>query len=300
MRVNFNDLLVKAVFLCLFVLIFSKPAQAAYSCNVSVTSLGVIYSQSGNVDANGTTTINCTRSSGDANSLSYRIKADNGLNASGSQLRVQSGASGNYINYSLARGSSVGGSANCSNSTNWDAPATGTSNVITGTLNFGANLSASAVWGYCVRVRPATPAPASGIYTDTVQVFGQYPNSNAGTLTASSPLNYSVSVGSQCLFGTIPSSLSFDYTSFSVTNQTASGNFNVLCSNTLPWTVSVTPANDTLLGLNYNLSLSPTSGTGTGLNQLITLTGTVPAGQSGSCNTAVCTASKVHTVTISY
>lgn len=300
MKANFNDLLVKALFLCLFVFIFIKPAQAAYSCNVSVTSVGVTYSQSGNVNANGTTTINCTRSSGDANLLSYRIKADNGLNASGSQLRVRLGATGNYINYSLARGTSAGGAATCSNTTNWDAPATGTTNVITGTLNFGGNLSASAVWGYCVRVRPVSPSPASGIYTDTVQIFGQYPNNNGGTLTASSPLNYSVSVGSQCQFGTLPSSLSFNYTSFSTIAQTASGNFNVLCSNTLPWTISVTPANDTLLGLNYSLNLSPASGTGTGLNQLITLTGTVPAGQAGTCNTAVCTASKVHTVTITY
>jgi spore coat protein U-like protein len=265
-----------------------------------VTDEAVTYSQSGNVDTNGTATINCTRSSGDANSLSYRIKADNGLNASGNQLRVRLGATANYINYSLARGTSVGGAASCNNSTTWDAPATGTTNVITGTLNFGANLSASAVWGYCLRVRPVSPTPASGIYTDTVQIFGQYPNSNSGTLTASAPLNYSVSVGSQCQFGTTPSSLTFDYTSFSTAAQTASGNFNVLCSNTLPWTVSITPENDTLLGLNYSLSLNPAAGTGTGLNQLITLTGTIPAGQVGSCNTAVCTASKIHTVTISY
>lgn len=300
MKVSFDYLFTKIVFLHLFILIFVKPAQAAYSCNISVTSLGASYSQSNNVDTNGIATINCTRSSSDANTLSYRIKADNGSHVTGSQRRVRLGTTGNYINYSLARGTSVGGAATCRNSTNWQAPANGTKNTITGTLNFGANLSASAVWGYCLRVRPVTPSPASGIYTDIVQVFGQYPNSNSGTLTASSPLNYSVSVGSQCLFGTTPGSLSFNYTSFSSSAQTTNATFNVLCSNTLPWTVSISPANHTLLGLNYNLNLNPVSGTGTGLNQLVTLTGTVPAGQAGTCNTAICTATKVHILTISY
>lgn len=298
MKMNSNQLLITTLFLSLFLFIFAKPAQAAYSCNVSATSVGALYSLFGSQDVNGTVTFNCTRSSGDANTLTYRIKADTGLYASGNQRNVAMG--GNQIPYYLTHGSSVGGAATCANSTNWLAPTSGTANVITGTLNFGASLSASALWGFCVRVRGIFPFPTNGVYTDTVQVFGQYPNSNSGTLTASSSLNYSVGVGSQCVFNTFPGPLNFNYTSFSSSAQTSSQTFNIACSNNLPWTVSVAPASNTLLGLTYNLNLSPPSGTGTGLNQLITITGTIPANQAGSCGTAVCSASFVHTVTISY
>lgn len=271
----------------------------AYSCNVSVTSTGVLYTGS-NVDSNGTATLNCTRSGAEANTLTYRIKADNGLNVTGTQRRVRRDATTSYQNYFLRRGTAVGGSATCGNTTTWQAPLTGTTNVITGTLSFGASLTASAIWGYCVRIGSTSPSPAAGIYTDTVQVFAQFPNSDAGTLTASALLNYTVGVTNQCVFNSFPTAINFNYTSFSTTAQTASQTFNLRCSNALPWSIAVSPANNTLLGLNYNLALSPTSGTGSGLNQLVTLTGTVPAGQAGTCSTAICTGSFVHTVTITY
>lgn len=283
----------------------AAPAWAAYSCNVSTTSVGVIYTAA-NVDTNGTVSLTCTRGSGDANSLTYRIKADDGLNANTTApfRRARRGASANYLYYILRRGTAAGGAATCGNTTTWRAPATGTTNVITGTLSFGAALTATVTWGYCIRVRGTAggnpAAPTAGVYTDSFNVFAQYPNNNAGALTSSVPASYTVGVNNQCVFNTFPTAMVFGYTSFSATAQTLNRTFELRCSNALPWSIAVSPASGTLLGLNYTLTRSPASGTGNGADQVVTLTGTLPAGQAGTCASATCSATQPHVVTITY
>jgi len=281
--------------------VLAGPASAAYSCNVSANSVGVLYTTSPvNQDANGTVTLTCTRTAGDANTLTYRIKADTGLNANGNQRRVRRGATNNRLNYSLRRGTAVGGAASCGNNTNWLAPANGNNNVMRGTLNFGAALVASATWGYCVRMRGNQGSPTGGDYTDTVQVFAQYPGTNAGALTSSASLNYSVGVGNRCVFNTTPTTLVFSYTSFSAAPQVALQTFDLRCNNALPWSLEVTPASGTLLGLDYSLDLTPQAGMGTGADQAVTLTGTMPADQSGTCATAACSATQAHSLVVTY
>jgi len=282
----------------------APPAWSAYSCNVTATSVGVIYTAA-NVDTNGTVTLTCTRGSGDANSLTYRIKAADGLNATAAApyRRARRGASANYLNYILLRGT-VGGAASCGNTSNWRAPANGNADVMRSTLNFGAALSASVTWGYCIRVRGTAggnpAAPTAGVYTDSFNVFAQYPGTNAGVLTSTVAANYTVGVSNQCVLNTFPTAMVFNYTSFSATPQVLTRQFDLRCSNALPWSVAVSPASGTLLGLSYTLARSPVSGTGNGADQVITLTGTLPAGQAGTCASATCTASQPHVVTITY
>lgn len=282
--------------------IANSPVLAVYSCNVTALTLGTTYNSSANVDLNGTTTLTCTRASGDATTLTYRLKADNGLNFT-TNRRIRRGATANYLTYYLRLGTALGGAATCGNSSNWSAPATGTTNVITGTLNFGAALTQSATWGYCLRVRGTAggnpAAPTAGIYTDIVNIFAQYPNNDAGALTPAVPLDYHVRVGAQCIFRSLTPTMSFNYTSFSPTAQTASRSFTLLCSNAMPWTVTVT-APPPLLGLIYTIVPTPSAGIGTGVDQTVTLNGTIAAGQSGTCATSSCSASQMHTVTIGY
>lgn len=286
------------------VAVTAAPAWAAYSCNVAATSVGVIYTAA-NVDTNGTVTLNCTRAGSDANTLTYRIKATDGINATGAApfRRARRAATANYLNYILRRGT-AGGAATCNNASNWRAPANGTTDVMTGTLNFGAALSASVVWGYCIRVRGTAggnpAAPTAGIYTDAFDVFAQYPNNNAGVLTSTVAANYTVGVNNQCVLNTFPTAMVFNYTSFSTTPQVLTRQFDLRCSNALPWSVAVSPASSTLMGLNYTLARSPVSGTGNGADQVITLTGTLPAGQAGTCANANCSATQPHVVTITY
>jgi hypothetical protein len=289
------------------------PAWAAFNCNMTATSVGVIYANA-NTDTNGSVTITCTRDPlVDGATLSYRIKADDGSNprVTAPFRRAELGATATYLNYILRRGTVVGGAATCGNTTTWRAPATGVTNVIQGTLTFATGASsASAVWGYCVRVRGTlggNPAlPAVGIYEDSFLVTAQYPNNDLGTVSAPAVAGYTVGVGSQCVFNTFPTTMNFNYTSFSPTAQTLTQLFDLRCSTGLSWALTVSPPLAPLLGLNYNMSIglnsnpAQSSGTGTGADQVIRITGTIPANQAGTCSGSSCTATQGHTVTITY
>ena len=276
-----------------------QHAWAAYSCSVTATSTGVLYATPNPQDSQGVATLTCTRDSADATTLTYRLKADNGLNVAGTRRRVRLGATASYLNYSLTR------AATCGNASNWYAPAAGVTNVATGTLNFGAALTQSVNLTYCLRTRVGAggnaAAPTAGVYTDTVNIFGQFPNSDAGALTAVAPITYSVGVTNQCVLNSFPKRMVLNYTAFSATPQVATQIFQLRCSNTLPWTATVSPAAATVLGLNYTVAVSPNVTTlGTGLNQPVSLTATIPAGQAGTCNTGTCTGTQAHTVIITY
>lgn len=288
--------------LCGLLLVISPRAQAFYSCTVKATSSGLIYQTPTPRDVTGSAILTCTRSSGDANSLTYRLKADDGLNANTTTApyrRVRLGSTSNYLYYSLSSG------ATCNNNTNWRAPTTGTTTVETGTLNFGAALTQSATLSYCIRVRVNVggnpPSPAAGVYSDTFNVFAQYPNSNAGALSANAPVVMTVGVNNQCVFNTYPGNLAFNYTAFSATAQTASTSFMLRCSSGLPWSISVSPNPAVLQGLRYTITPSPASGSGNGnTGQAVTLTGSMPAGQAGTCSGPTCSGSQPHTVLITY
>lgn len=291
-----NRLLAAGALCCL-----GMPSYADYSCSVTGTSTGLLYQTPTPRDVTGSATLTCMRSSGDANTLSYRIKATDGLNASGTNphRRVRLGSTANMLFYSLRR------NASCNNNTNWRAPTTGTSDVVTGTLNFGTALVASTTLPYCIRVRVGaggnSSSPAAGVYTDTFNIFAQYPNSNSGALSPVAPVVMTVGVSNHCVFNTYPGNLTFNYSAFSTTTQTSSTSFLLRCSTGLPWSISVSPSIATLLGLRYQIAPLPASGSGNGnTGQAITLTGTMQAGQAGTCALPICSGSQSHTVFITY
>lgn len=294
MKLRFS--LAQKALAAIFLVANTPSALAAYACSVTATSLGVLYTSGANTDDTGTVTLNCTRLTSDANSLTYRLYIDNGANSTGSiatgQRRALRTTSANYLNYGIYR--------NAARSQHWRAPTTGTTNVVTGTLSFGTATNASVSATYYLRVPSGQSSAPAGHYLDTLQASGRYPNSDAGTLTNLAPISLTIGVGNQCVFRTQPAGITLNYTSFSATAQTATTSFAMRCTNTLPYTLAISPASNTLLGLNYTVALDVSSSTGTGSNQTRTITATIPAGQSGTCATASCTASQVHTVTISY
>ncbi|MFM7331566.1 MAG: hypothetical protein ACKO1L_07875 [Brachymonas sp.] len=288
------------------------PALAAFNCNMTATSVSAIYTGN-NVNANGSVTITCTRDPlNDPTTLTYRIKADDGSNprTTAPFRRAELGATETYLNYILRRGAVVGGTAVCGNLTDWRAPLTGFTDVIRGTLTFATGASsASATWGYCVRVRGTTGGnpelPTAGIYNDSFLVTAQYPNSDAGAVSAPATAGYTVDVGAKCEFVMPPQNMNFNYTSFSPTAQTLKPIFFLRCSPGLGWSLAVSPPLAPLLGLNYNMSIGlnsnpdVSSGIGTGSDQIIRITGTIPANQAGTCSSS-CTATQPHTVTITF
>lgn len=276
-------------------------AWAVYSCSLTVTSVDVVY-DGVNIDSNGTVTLTCSRAGDETVPLNYSILAGYSPNALNKQRRARLGATTNYLDYELKKGTE-GGGASCATGTDWEDSAKGASSkVIEGTLNFGGGaLTASTTWGYCIRLPAVKTMPAAGAYTDMVSISADFP----GGSTTEALLNYAVWVGDRCMFGTYPSTMAFNYTSFSPSAVTATQAFVLRCSTGTPWTVSVSPDSvspaDSPLGLGYSIAASPASGHGLGnTGQTITLTGTIPAGQAGTCAAGTCTATKTHTVIISY
>ncbi|SDN88881.1 hypothetical protein [Polaromonas sp. JS666] len=101
----------------------------------------------------------------------------------------------------------------------------------------------------------------------------------------------------------------FNYTSFQTTAATSTGgDFNVRCTNSLPYTMALSNSGvtDDAVGLAYTLSLSAAGGTGNGANQAYTVNGTMAANQAGTCSSsaAACTnaaaTNKTKTLTITY
>ncbi|NMM05583.1 spore coat protein U domain-containing protein [Polaromonas sp.] len=134
----------------------------------------------------------------------------------------------------------------------------------------------------------------------------------SGLLTAPAhaaavPANFNVLINltSACLL-TTPADLTFNYTSFQAGAASGSTTFNVKCTNTLPFALSLDLASvtDAATNLAYTLALSGATAAGTGVNQLITVTGTMALGQVGTCATATCTngasANKQRILTVTY
>jgi spore coat protein U-like protein len=271
--------------------LLTSPALAAVSCNVSAADNFIAtYDSLATSDAlsSGTFTVTCTRTaSADPTSVSFTANTNNGLNATGGNNRAKQGTA-NYIKYDFYTAATY--------ATNWS---TQSSKAITGTVTMGSGVpaSASTVATYYSKL-PFGQASPQGIYTDTVGILLTY-----GTTNTSAPqANMSVQITNipGCTFSTPPGAISFTYSAFSATAKTASTTFGALCSTSLAYTMSLDSTAGVVAGLRYTLALSGASGTGTGATQTYTINGTMDAGQAGTCTSSTCTASRTHTLTISY
>lgn len=125
--------------------------------------------------------------------------------------------------------------------------------------------------------------------------------------TATATFNVNITLTSKCIVDTSSAAVNFTYTSFQTTAATSTGGaVAVSCTNSLPYTLSLsnTSATDDALNLAYTLALSAGSGTGNGAAQAFTVTGTMAAGQAGTCSSATCVntaaTNKTKTLTVTY
>ena len=128
--------------------------------------------------------------------------------------------------------------------------------------------------------------------------------------TATGNFDVNINLTSACIY-TKTSDVAFSYTSFQATAQaqTTAGGLTVKCTNLLPYTLALDTAGsytDLAVNLAYTLALSAAGGTGNGADQTYSVTGSIPANQSGNCATlgGACNNSsstnKQRTLTISY
>lgn len=125
---------------------------------------------------------------------------------------------------------------------------------------------------------------------------------NSQAATSNAPFNVVVNLTSSCAVQGAIADVVFDYTSFGGAVASTGGGFSVKCTNGLPYTFSVAAPGGTVAGLTYTLGTSAAGGTGNGAAQGYSITGSMAAGQGGTCATAggVCSGTNAHTLTITY
>jgi len=283
----------KSIQLLVTLLLFccSLSCQAALSCTIPVSSgFSTAYAPTGvtpNV-TQGTVTFNCTRTKG-SDPTSVILRANNGLNAAGSNNRANAGTT-EFISYEAYKDSAC--------NTMWSSNSTATAITVTLLGDTGPQSLSASFWG-CITLANQV-ATANTTYTDKVTVSIRSGNK---TLNSSS-FNVSIFAPASCSISTMPGNVAFNYTAFSASAVIASSTFGVNCNNKLPYTMSLDTSSGVVSGLNYALQInsltSPESKRGTAAEQTHTINGTMPAGQAGTCSTALCIGSQVHTLTITY
>lgn len=262
----------------------AQPAHALISCNISSPGFFAVYDNitlALPTDTTSSVTINCSRTLADAATQTYTLDADNGLSPTGQTNRASLITFIKYEEYQDAAFSQVWKTA---------PPA---KNAFSGTINFGAGTTATVTIPFYSRIT-ALQGGAAGNYTDTVGMTLVY---GAATAFAIHPVL--ISTIQQCQISSPPGNIVFTYTSFQPAAAVASTTFATRCTTALPYTMSL-DTNTPLLGLTYSLALPITTGTGTALPQTYTISGTIPANQSGTCAAAICTATAPRTLTITF
>lgn len=262
---------------------------AAYSCWFSIPTIVTSYdpaNPSGTMSS-GSFTLNCNRQANEPASMNYRMEMAGGTFPSGGMQRVQN--NNRFYSYNFYRSPSLADP--------WGTGAQG----IAGTLNFGASLSASTTVSYFIIVpggQPAQPACPNNqpiCYNDFVNIR------LTGGATANNVVTLSISVPTGCLLTTPPGNINLTYTSFQSTPASASTTFGLRCTPNVPYTLSLDANSGTMLSLNYTLAIGPsTAGTGTGAVQNYTVTGTMAAGQIGTCANTTCSGSQSRLLTVTY
>lgn len=269
---------------------FAAAARAAITCSASVTALSIAYDPSAGGDTvrTGSYTISCTRLAGDPSTLAWSLGANDGQQPSGQTNRAV--LNGAFYNYELYR------MAPYTNANRWRDQNAGVR--FSGTLNFGASLTATQSGPFDARLGGLQPVQPAGVYTDLVTATLR--NSASGVVLAQTAFAINVITSPTCVLSTPPGNVSFAYTSFQGAPAAAGTSFGVRCTTGLNYTMSLDATSGSLLGLSYGLSLSQSSATGNGAAQTYAINGSMPAGQAGTCATAICSASRVHTLTVSY
>lgn len=272
------------IILAVVLLLPATWAHAAITCSVSSPGFSTGYDAAATISINQTSyTVSCNRAlAADAVSVSYTVATNNGVNPAGARNRVTY-LTVNTLLYETYKDSLCG--------ILWKA-----NGPIAGTINFttiGTVTAQTAFWG-CI---PAAQAGLAATYTDTVTLTLNYGPLPGVIVTGSYPV--SITPPNNCQITTSPGNIVFNYTSFGPA-VIANTSFSTNCTNALPYTLALDVTSSTLIGLNYTLALSASSATGTGLAQSFSITGTMAANQSGTCATAICTGSKLHTLTVTY
>ena len=285
----------------------------ALSCTVTATSVPLtkLYTSAANTNFTGIISVTCTKVvPPDANRPFIYVGVDQGAPPAGRVMTRQNGAQ--TLNYTIARGSATGGT--------WTTGAgqsygNGTSGGVFYQMNANPATQLKS-FNYYFRVAAGQATAPAGIYDDqliTVTVReSDAAGLNTGTILQSTVFSATTSILDDCYLSGVPFTLLLNYTSFSTTSATDTKSFQVSCTVGTSYTLSLDvapppPVTSFLgpaggLGLNYSLTLSSGGGpfTGSSATQSYNVSGSIAAGQSGTCAGASCTATPAHTIYVGF
>jgi spore coat protein U-like protein len=266
----------------IFVAIAAQAAGAAITCNITSPGVTLAYpANSAPVMTQTSFTVTCSRNlAGDPTSISYTLAVNNGLNPNGINNRAFFG--GNPLRYDVYR------DATCTST--WKGSQT-IGDTIPTLSGFTPVSKTTTYWGCVTNAQ----SPAAGTYADTVTMTLTY-----GTSTAVNTFPVSIATPATCNVTTPPGNIAFGTYVAMGPAVNASTTVAVTCTSYLPYTLSLDAGSGVIAGLQYNLALSAASASGNGGAQVHTISGTLPAGQAGTCTGATCSASQARTLMISY
>ena len=275
---------VKALFLAASLSLCGGAAQAATSCSLGAITGMNIASYTQGVAATPqpmSVVVNCNRQNhpADPNTVTYTLTFDTGLNSN----RASAVVSGTtyYIAYSKGTASTCTPAlTTTSGSFTWSGPTK--TGIQSATVSFFG----------CVG---AQSGMAAATYNDTI---GVTLTDTVGSAVPPGSIPVSITLGASCSVSTPPGTIAFNYTAFRPSDLVVPVNYGVTCTNTTPYTMALDTTTGVAAGLAYSLALSASSATGTGSEQTFSITGTMPANQSGDC-TGSCSGSNTHNITIS-
>lgn len=273
----------------------------ALTCTIAVSSVPVstLYVSTATTSVIGTLTGSCTKTGADPIQPYIYVGIDQGEPPAGRAMTRQNGTQ--TLAYEIYQGTTTGGGLwTTARGQNYASGASGGAWF----QMAAAPNTQSVTLNYLFRVGAGQTTAPAGIYDDqliTVTVRQSNPaRSETGTILQTGTFAAYASIRDNCYFSTPPATLAINYTAFSATARTGTSNFQLSCTYNTPYTMSLATTTGTLVGLNYSLALSAASGTGTSAPQTYTVTGTIPAGQAGTCAGATCTASQAHTLNIGF
>lgn len=232
-----------------------------------------------------TVAVTCTRQTGDSKNTTLTVSANSGLQPAGAinQAKLATNVLIQYNNYTNAAYTLTWGTG-------------GSTLSLPLAFAGGPGSTASATATYYARIPAGQTAATAGIYTDTVTMTLM----NGATAVATATFPVTVTVSPKCAVTTPPGVLTLAYTSFQNTAATGSTSFAATCTNALPYSLSLDATSGTLLGLTYSLAVPAGTFIGTGLAQSYAISGSIAAGQVGTCAAATCSGTATHSVIITY
>lgn len=288
------------VLCALLICCFFGSADAAITCSVNTpTPLNFVYVSgtdptSPNNKIQSAVVATCQRNlAGDPTTAVLTIGVNDGLQPTGALNRAL--FSGNLVSYNTWRDLACSQRFRDTAATRIQANfASTTLSPVTITFDYWA----------CIPGQTVASFPA-GIYTDSVALTLR----NGATILATSSIPVNITAPARCSISGGPGNITFSYVAFGPANFQFTS-FSADCTNSLPYTMNVSPAAGVVGGLRYELGLADTAGSASNigpstLNRVGSATGSrahvingaMVANQAGLLGAIV---PQPHTLTITY